>query len=122
MFLVRLYFTTSGLYRLDEKEFAIIKSHPFYTYYVIKPIDGLDKVAEWAAFHHEKLDGSGYPFHGASANPASPPTNRHHLFHRFQMASLLWPSPKKCTAQIAQMIKPLTAESGWSILKTNVTI
>jgi hypothetical protein len=88
MFLVRLYFTTSGLYRLDEKEFAIIKSHPFYTYYVIKPIDGLDKVAEWAAFHHEKLDGSGYPFHGASANPASPPTNS-------QMASLLWPSPKK---------------------------
>jgi hypothetical protein len=34
-------------------------------------------------------------FHGASANPASLPTNRPHLFHRFQMASLLWPSPKK---------------------------
>ena len=24
---------------------------------------GLDLIAEWAAFHHEKLDGSGYPFH-----------------------------------------------------------
>jgi hypothetical protein len=34
-------------------------------------------------------------FHGASANPASLPTNRHHLFHRFQRASLLWSSPKK---------------------------
>jgi HD-GYP domain-containing protein (c-di-GMP phosphodiesterase class II) len=53
--------------RLDEKEFAVIKSHPFYTYYVTKPIDGLDKVAEWAAFHHEKLDGSGYPFHCKAA-------------------------------------------------------
>jgi hypothetical protein len=40
-------------------------------------------------------------FHGASANPASPPTNRRHLFNRFQMALLLWPTSKKCTAQIA---------------------
>ena len=23
----------------------------------------MDKVRDWAAFHHEKLDGSGYPFH-----------------------------------------------------------
>jgi hypothetical protein len=34
-------------------------------------------------------------FHGASANPASLPTNRHHFFYRSQMASLLWPSPQK---------------------------
>jgi hypothetical protein len=34
-------------------------------------------------------------FHGASANPASLLTNRHHLFYRFQRASLLWSSPKK---------------------------
>jgi hypothetical protein len=33
------------------------------------------------------------------------PANRHHLFHRFQMASLLWPSPKKCTSQLAQIKK-----------------
>ena len=23
----------------------------------------MDKVRDWAAFHHERLDGSGYPFH-----------------------------------------------------------
>jgi HD-GYP domain-containing protein (c-di-GMP phosphodiesterase class II) len=53
--------------RLTDQEFAIIKSHPFYTYYVIKPLDELNRVAEWAAFHHEKLDGSGYPFHRKAA-------------------------------------------------------
>lgn len=26
-------------------------------------IGDLDHIAEWAAFHHEKLDDSGYPFH-----------------------------------------------------------
>jgi HD-GYP domain-containing protein (c-di-GMP phosphodiesterase class II) len=53
--------------RLTNQEFAIIKSHPFYTYYVIKPLDELNQVAEWAAFHHEKLDSSGYPFHRHAA-------------------------------------------------------
>jgi HD-GYP domain-containing protein (c-di-GMP phosphodiesterase class II) len=53
--------------RLTDQEFAIIKSHPFYTYYVIKPLDELNRVAEWAGFHHEKLDGSGYPFHRKAA-------------------------------------------------------
>jgi hypothetical protein len=44
-------------------------------------------------------------FHGASANPASPPTNRHHLFKRFQMASLLWPSPKKMYSANSSCLK-----------------
>ena len=33
------------------------------TYTVLSTIGGLDLIAEWSAFHHEKLDGSGYPFH-----------------------------------------------------------
>ena len=48
---------------LTKKEFAVMKSHTYYTYSVIKTIGGLENVAEWAAFHHERLDGSGYPFH-----------------------------------------------------------
>jgi HD-GYP domain-containing protein (c-di-GMP phosphodiesterase class II) len=34
---------------------------------VINTIGGLKQVAEWAAYHHEKLDGSGYPFHCTAA-------------------------------------------------------
>ncbi len=49
--------------RLTKEEFDIIKQHTYFTYTVLNTIGGLDLIAEWAAFHHEKLDGSGYPFH-----------------------------------------------------------
>jgi len=49
--------------KLTRDEFAVIKCHTYYTYYVIYTIGGLQQIAEWAAYHHEKLDGSGYPFH-----------------------------------------------------------
>lgn len=48
---------------LSKKEMSIMKSHPYYTYFVINSIGGLKLIAEWAAYHHERLDGSGYPFH-----------------------------------------------------------
>jgi len=49
--------------KLTKQEFAVMRSHTYYTYSVIKTIGGLENIAEWAAFHHERLDGSGYPFH-----------------------------------------------------------
>lgn len=49
--------------RLTKEEFAVIKRHTYFTYIVLNSIGGLEHIPEWAAFHHEKLDGSGYPFH-----------------------------------------------------------
>jgi HD-GYP domain-containing protein (c-di-GMP phosphodiesterase class II) len=49
--------------KLTSAETAVMRCHTYYTYYVINSIGGLRNVAEWAAYHHEKLDGSGYPFH-----------------------------------------------------------
>ena len=49
--------------KLTDEEFNIIKEHSYYTYMLLKRIDGMGQIAEWAAFHHEKLNGSGYPFH-----------------------------------------------------------
>jgi HD-GYP domain-containing protein (c-di-GMP phosphodiesterase class II) len=49
--------------KLTSSEFAIMRSHTYYTYYTLNSIGGLQRITEWAAFHHEKLDGSGYPFH-----------------------------------------------------------
>jgi HD-GYP domain-containing protein (c-di-GMP phosphodiesterase class II) len=49
--------------KLTEDEMATIKSHTYYTYHIIDTIGGIRNIAEWAAYHHEKLDGSGYPFH-----------------------------------------------------------
>lgn len=47
---------------LDSDELNLIKRHPYYTYRILNSIPGLEKVRDWAAFHHEKLDGKGYPF------------------------------------------------------------
>ncbi len=48
---------------LTKEEMAVMKSHTYYTFSVIKTIGGLNQIAEWGAYHHERLDGSGYPFH-----------------------------------------------------------
>jgi len=53
---------------LTEKEYDIIRSHPFYTYELLNTPSGLGTVKRWAAFHHEKLNGNGYPFHLKSEN------------------------------------------------------
>jgi putative nucleotidyltransferase with HDIG domain len=47
---------------LTAAEFKVVKQHTFYTYRLLNKIEGLGSVPEWAAFHHERLDGSGYPF------------------------------------------------------------
>ena len=53
--------------KLTKEEMAVMKSHTYYTYFVIDSIGGLRQIAEWAAYHHERLDGSGYPFHCTAA-------------------------------------------------------
>lgn len=47
---------------LDLKEFRVIQSHPYYTRKVLEMINGFEDITEWASNHHEKLDGSGYPY------------------------------------------------------------
>ncbi len=48
--------------KLTREEFNIVKQHTYHTYMILSSIHGFETIAEWAAFHHEKLDGSGYPF------------------------------------------------------------
>jgi len=48
--------------RLNKEEWGLMKSHPYYSYYVLDNIIELPKLKEWSAYHHEKLDGTGYPF------------------------------------------------------------
>jgi HD-GYP domain-containing protein (c-di-GMP phosphodiesterase class II) len=47
---------------LSPAEFAVIKQHSYYTYFILSTIRGLELISEWAAYHHERLDGEGYPF------------------------------------------------------------
>lgn len=47
---------------LTGHERDIVRSHPYHTHRVLKGIRGLEEVSDWASFHHECSDGSGYPF------------------------------------------------------------
>ena len=49
--------------RLTKDEFNIIRSHSFHTYRTLESISDFDIINAWGAFHHERLDGNGYPFH-----------------------------------------------------------
>lgn len=48
---------------LTSAEYAVMRQHPFYTHRILSRVRGFEQIAEWAAFHHERLDGSGYADH-----------------------------------------------------------
>jgi HD-GYP domain-containing protein (c-di-GMP phosphodiesterase class II) len=47
--------------KLTKEEFSTMKEHAKYTRIALKQISGFEDITEWAANHHEKLNGSGYP-------------------------------------------------------------
>lgn len=47
---------------LTSEEISVIQSHPFYTRRALEMITGFQNIADWAANHHEKLNGMGYPY------------------------------------------------------------
>jgi len=49
--------------QLTDEEYAHIQRHSFDTYAILRNIRGLEKITQWAALHHERVDGSGYPYH-----------------------------------------------------------
>jgi putative nucleotidyltransferase with HDIG domain len=52
--------------RLDASEFDVIRRHPELTLRILAPIPTFSGLAELAACHHERLDGTGY-FRGLTA-------------------------------------------------------
>jgi HD-GYP domain-containing protein (c-di-GMP phosphodiesterase class II) len=48
--------------KLSKEEFEIIKKHVHLTWELLSDIEGFETICQWASNHHEKLDGSGYPF------------------------------------------------------------
>lgn len=48
--------------RLTDAEYREITNHALGTWELLHRIGGMEDITRWAALHHEKLDGSGYPF------------------------------------------------------------
>lgn len=49
--------------KLDVPERAAIERHPFFTWEILSHVPAFRDFAWPAALHHERLDGSGYPWH-----------------------------------------------------------
>ncbi|MGD9475852.1 MAG: HD-GYP domain-containing protein [Eubacteriaceae bacterium] len=48
--------------KLSDKEFAMVKAHVYETFILLDRVSGMEEINAIASLHHEKLDGSGYPF------------------------------------------------------------
>lgn len=48
--------------RLDDKEFAIMKAHVKIGASILKPVTALKGLYDGVLYHHERWDGSGYPY------------------------------------------------------------
>jgi len=47
---------------LTDQEFKLMRSHAYLSYRILSTVRGFEQIATWAAYHHERLDGRGYPF------------------------------------------------------------
>lgn len=48
--------------KLTYQEYDLIKRHSYYTYHILKMVDGFSKINHYASCHHETPAGTGYPF------------------------------------------------------------
>jgi len=48
--------------KLTDEEYLIIKEHVYKTWELLENIEGFEDICKWASYHHEKLNGKGYPF------------------------------------------------------------
>lgn len=47
---------------LEPADLPFICGHSYHTFRILDSIGGMPQLNEWASFHHERLDGTGYPF------------------------------------------------------------
>ncbi len=52
---------------LLPEEYAVIRSHTYYTDRLLSAIPEFDSIRVWGALHHERMNGYGYPFKYSSA-------------------------------------------------------
>ena len=48
--------------KLTDEELFEVKKHAYLTHSILSKIKGFEDITKWASLHHERPDGSGYPF------------------------------------------------------------
>ena len=54
------------------KKQLFCSNHAGYTYLILSEVNDFEEIRDWAAFHHEKLNGKGYPFGKTAAELNEP--------------------------------------------------
>jgi len=52
---------------LSREEGAALRRHPLHGWRMLEKIAGMGEINKWANYHHERLDGLGYPFRLSAA-------------------------------------------------------
>ena len=52
--------------KLNDDEWEIMRAHPRVGVQILEPLHTFDHIADWILYHHERIDGSGYPLHAKS--------------------------------------------------------
>ncbi|URA09651.1 HD domain-containing phosphohydrolase [Thermospira aquatica] len=47
---------------LNDMEYSIMKLHPDFSANIVAKVENLQEIVPWIRFHHEYMDGSGYPY------------------------------------------------------------
>lgn len=98
--------------RLTDDEFTVMKHHAAYTYYILSEIDDFEEIRDWAAFHHERLDGTGYPF-GKSADDLNTQERMMACVDIYQALTESRPYKKGMPHEKACQILQDMADKGW---------
>ncbi|NVD06808.1 HD domain-containing protein [Vibrio sp. JPW-9-11-11] len=93
--------------KLTQEEYIHIKRHTIDTEIALQMVFPCSKIGEWASNHHEKLDGTGYPYN-KTANELDLPSRIIAVADIFQALSQDRPYRGRLSAQeIVDIIKPM---------------
>ena len=98
--------------RLTDEEFSRMKNHAGYTYMILSEVEDFEEVRDWAALHHEKLDGTGYPF-GKKADELNEPERIMACVDIYQALTEARPYKDGMPHEKACSILEDMAEKGW---------
>lgn len=95
--------------RLDPEERGAIEQHPRFTWEILQRVEAFTDIAWLAAVHHEKLDGSGYPW-GLRADQLDEPSRILAVADIYEALSA--DRPYRAGMPYAQALDILKKESG----------
>ncbi len=95
--------------KLDDDEWERIKEHPLIGQRILDPIDYLESVKECIQTHHERCDGSGYPF-GLRAHQISLETRIISVADAFD--AMIHSRPYRSALTIGEAVAELKRSSG----------